>query len=72
MAASPTSFVSTCLIRKKPMKTALNVWPLACALVAGLALNPLPALAQDASPKPMMQGGGHQEGQTGPLSLIHI
>lgn len=48
------------------MKTALNVWPLACALAAGLALSPLPALAQDASPKPMMQGGGHQESHTGP------
>src|SRR5450830_667905 len=39
---------------------------LACALITGLALSPLPGLAQDAPPKPMMQGQGHQEGRHGP------
>jgi len=48
------------------MKTPVKLWPLACALITGLALNQLPGLAQDARPKPMMQGGGHPKGHHDP------
>lgn len=48
------------------MKAPVKLWPLACALITGLALSPLPGLAQDARPKPMMQGGGHPEGHHDP------
>lgn len=52
------------------MKAPLNAWPLAGAttvvMTLVMALYPLPGLAQDTQPRPMMQGEAHHQAHAEP------